>query len=43
VLAQAPRAADAHDDYADSLALACVLTKEFTMPEVEVSNSQFHR
>jgi hypothetical protein len=41
VLAAAPRAADAHDDYADSLALACVLTKDYTMPEVEVSNSPF--
>jgi hypothetical protein len=43
VLAAAPRAADAHDDYADSLALACVLTKDYTMPEVEVSNSPFQR
>jgi hypothetical protein len=43
VLAEAPRAADAHDDYADSLALACVLTKDYTMPEVEVSNSPFQR
>ncbi|MDX3260681.1 hypothetical protein PV336_15790 [Streptomyces sp. MI02-2A] len=42
VLAAAPKAADAHDDYADSLALACVLTKDFTMPEVEQSNSPFH-
>lgn len=42
VLAEAPKAADAHDDYADSLALACVLTKDFTLPEVEVSRSPFH-
>jgi hypothetical protein len=41
VLAEAPKAADAHDDYADSLALACVLTKDFTLPEVEVSRSPF--
>ncbi|MFF1701348.1 hypothetical protein [Streptomyces sp. NPDC058252] len=41
VLAAAPNAADAHDDYADSLALACVLTKDYTMPEVEQSNSPF--
>jgi hypothetical protein len=39
VLAAAPRAADAHDDYADSLAMACVLTKDFTLPEIEVSRS----
>lgn len=39
VLAEAPREADAHDDYADSVALACSLTKEFQIPEVEVSNS----
>lgn len=39
VLAEAPREADAHDDYADSLALACVLTKDYTMPSVEVSNA----
>ncbi len=41
VLAAAPKAADAHDDYCDSLALACVLTKDFSMPEVEQSNSPF--
>jgi hypothetical protein len=38
VLAAAPKEADAHDDYADSVALACVLTQEFTMPTVEISN-----
>jgi hypothetical protein len=42
VLAAAPRAVDAHDDYADSAAIACVLSKEFTLPEVETSNSPFH-
>jgi len=42
VLAAAPKEADAHDDYADSLALACVLTQEFTMPEVEVSHGTFY-
>jgi hypothetical protein len=42
VLAQAPDETGAHDDYADSLALACVLTKEFTMPTVEVSNNVFY-
>jgi hypothetical protein len=42
VLAAAPREADAHDDYADSLALACMLTKDFQMPTVEVSNAPFY-
>ena len=41
VLAQAPNERDAHDDYADSLALATILTKDFTMPEVEVTESPF--
>jgi hypothetical protein len=38
VLAAAPKATDAHDDYADSLAIACMLSHEFTMPEIEVSS-----
>ena len=38
----APNEADAHDDYVDSLALAAWLTKEGTMPEVEVSNNMFY-
>ena len=42
VLAQAPKEADAHDDYADSLAMACVLSKDFTLPEVEVSNNALY-
>lgn len=42
VLAAAPRVADAHDDYPDSLALAVSLTKDFALPEVEVSKSPFH-
>jgi hypothetical protein len=42
VLAAAPNESDAHDDYADSLALACVLTREFTMPEVEQSTNVFY-
>ena len=41
VLAAAPREADAHDDYADSLAIASVLTLEHTMPEIEVSHGSF--
>jgi hypothetical protein len=39
MLAAAPNEADAHDDYADSLAIAAVLTKDFTMPEVEQSRA----
>lgn len=42
LLAAAPEEAEAHDDYPDSLALACVLTKDMTLPEVEVTNSPFY-
>lgn len=42
VVAQAPKAADAHDDYADSLALACIIGAEYQVPSVEVSNSVFY-
>lgn len=37
----APDEAWAHDDFVDSLALACSLTTEMTMPTLEVSNSPF--
>ena len=37
----APNEAYAHDDFVDSLAIACSLTKELTMPNVEVSNNVF--
>jgi hypothetical protein len=37
----APNEAHAHDDFVDSLAIACSLTKELVMPEVEVSSSGF--
>jgi Terminase RNaseH-like domain/Terminase large subunit, T4likevirus-type, N-terminal len=40
-LAHAPDEAHAHDDYADSLAIACFLTMDLTMPSVEVSSSPF--
>jgi len=40
-LAHAPEEAHAHDDYADSLAIACSLTMDLTMPQVEVSSSPF--
>lgn len=41
LLAAAPNEAEAHDDFPDSLAIACVLTKDFSMPTVEVTNSPF--
>ena len=41
VLAAAPNESDAHDDYPDSLALACALTKDYTMPFVEVSSGDW--
>jgi hypothetical protein len=37
----APAEAHAHDDFVDSLAIACSLTKELVMPEIEVSSSGF--
>jgi len=40
-LAAAPDEAHAHDDYADSLAIACSLTLDQTMPSVEVTSSPF--
>lgn len=36
MLTEAPNEAGAHDDFPDSLALACVISKDFTMPEIEV-------
>jgi Terminase RNaseH-like domain/Terminase large subunit, T4likevirus-type, N-terminal len=42
-LAKAPDEAHAHDDYADSLAIACSLTIEMTLPQIEVSSSPFFR
>ena len=44
VLAAAPEIRDAHDDYADSLAIGCYLTKEFEQEEagaVEVAVNPF--
>jgi hypothetical protein len=40
-LAAAPDEAHAHDDYADSLAIAVSLTLDHTMPSVEVTSSPF--
>jgi hypothetical protein len=42
MLAAAPEEAEAHDDYPDSLAIACSMTRDVTMPEVEVSNAPFY-
>ena len=42
-LAHAPDEAHAHDDYADSLAIAVSLTMDITMPTVEVSSNVFFR
>ncbi|MEU4534270.1 hypothetical protein AB0G15_05300 [Streptosporangium sp. NPDC023825] len=39
MLAEAPDESDAHDDYPDSLALACIMTADHQMPEVEVTNT----
>lgn len=40
-LVAAPDEAHAHDDFVDSLAIACSLTQELVMPTVEVSNNPF--
>ena len=40
-MAQAPDEVHAHDDFADSLAIAVSLTMDLTMPTVEVSSSPF--
>jgi hypothetical protein len=37
----APEETGAHDDYVDSLAIACSLTQDMVMPEVEVGSSDF--
>ena len=40
-IVEAPEESYAHDDFVDSLAIACSLTQSLVMPEVEVSNSAF--
>jgi hypothetical protein len=37
----APDESYAHDDFVDSLAMACSLTRELVMPEINVSSSPF--
>lgn len=43
LLAAAPNEAEAHDDFPDSLALGCYLTRDWTLVEVEQTNSPFYR
>jgi hypothetical protein len=44
VLAEAPNVKDAHDDYPDSLSMACILTKDAgSQDEVEVSDNVLYR
>ena len=38
---EAPDESYAHDDYVDSLAIACSLTRELVMPEVSVTSNPF--
>ena len=40
-LVAAPDEAHAHDDYVDSLAIACSLTQDLVMPTVEVADNPF--
>lgn len=42
VVAAAPKEAGAHDDYCDSLAIACTLTEDYTAPMVEVAQNPFY-
>ena len=41
--AAAPDEAYSHDDFADSLSIACSLTQELVMPEVSDSTNVFFR
>jgi hypothetical protein len=44
VLAEAPNVKDAHDDYPDSLSMACILTKdEGAENENEQADNPFYR
>ena len=40
-LVQAPNEAHAHDDFVDSLSIACSMTADLTLPNVEVSENPF--
>ena len=41
IMVAAPDEAHAHDDYVDSLAIACSLTADLTLPTIEVSENPF--
>jgi hypothetical protein len=41
IMVAAPDEAHAHDDYVDSLAIACSLTADLTLPTIEVSENVF--
>jgi hypothetical protein len=43
MLAEAPGEKDAHDDYPDSLAIACAMTLDEVIPEVEEFSDPFHQ
>jgi hypothetical protein len=43
LLAAAPNEKGAFDDYPDSLAIACHMTLQDTMPMIQASNSPFFR
>jgi len=43
LLVEAPNEREAHDDYVDSLALACVCSMADSIPQVEVMDSPFFR
>lgn len=44
LIVEAPDDPHAHDDYVDSLSIACALTQELVMPTIEVTSaSQFYR
>ena len=42
-LVQAPNEAHAHDDFVDSLSIACSMTADLTLPNVEVSENPFFK
>ncbi|TKK84708.1 hypothetical protein FDA94_29280 [Herbidospora galbida] len=43
LMAEAPKEPNAHDDFADSLAMACVLTLDYAVPTVQFSDNPFYR
>jgi hypothetical protein len=43
MMAEAPNETGAHDDFPDSLALACILSQDGSLPEIEVSDNVLMR